>query len=387
MIRSSKVTTKYANEQKKENINLLIDEYKLVAQKFVDILWNSYQLSQPIPSLLPKEITDQAQTWLSARMIQCCAKQASGIVRGTRRKYEKRLFILHKLEKENKLKQARKLKHFIKINPISKPKLKNIEIELDERFVKFDFDNQTSFDGWINLTSLGNKLKIQIPIRFHKHFIQVKKQGKQLKGIRLSKTGISISFEIEKPVKDIGKRENDSIGNPNLCLYHGKKISPTTLRYVKNSLDIIDLCSGIEIKKIVEVGGGYGGLCKTLSVLCEFEKYIQVDLPEAIKVQEKYLKFFPEVFSKLEFVPCNELKNIENVDLFISNYALSELNIESKIVYYENVIKNSKIVYITYNSTIDYNLFVDMLKNHGFNFKSEYQDYGYHNNIIIAAKM
>ena len=181
--------------------------------------------------------------------------------------------------------------------------------------------------------------------------------------------------------------ENDSIGNPNLCLYHGKKISPTTLRYVKNSLDIIDLCSGIEIKKIVEVGGGYGGLCKTLSVLCEFEKYIQVDLPEAIKVQEKYLKFFPEVFSKLEFVPCNELKNIENVDLFISNYALSELNIESKIVYYENFIKNSKIVYITYNSTIDYNLFVDMLKNHGFNFKSEYQDYGYHNNIIIAAKM
>ena len=154
------------------------------------------------------------------------------------------------------------------------------------------------------------------------------------------------------------------------------------MRYVKNSLDIIDLCSGIEIKKIVEVGGGYGGLCKTLSVLCEFEKYIQVDLPEAIKVQEKYLKFFPEVFSKLEFVPCNELKNIENVDLFISNYALSELNIESKIV-----IKNIKIVYITYNSTIDYNLFVDMLKNHGFNFKSEYQDYGYHNNIIIAAKM
>ena len=94
--------------------------------------------------------------------------------------------------------------------------------------------------------------------------------------------------------------ENDSIGNPNLYLYHGKKISPTTLRYVKNCLDIIDLCSGIEIKKIVEVGGGYGGLCKTLSVLCEFEKYIQVDLPEAIKVQEKYLKFFPEFFSTFD---------------------------------------------------------------------------------------
>ena len=61
------------------------------------------------------------------------------------------------------------------------------------------------------------------------------------------------------------------------------------------------------------------------------------------------------------------------------------MNKRSTMIYLTN--GNSKIIYITYNSTIDYNLFVDMLKNHGFNFKSGYKDYGYHNNTVIAAKM
>jgi len=37
-----------------------------------------------MPSLMPKEITDLADTWFSARMVQACAKQACGIVRGCR---------------------------------------------------------------------------------------------------------------------------------------------------------------------------------------------------------------------------------------------------------------------------------------------------------------
>ena len=33
------------------------------------------------------------------------------------------------------------------------------------------------------------------------------------------------------------------------------------------------------ISRVVEVGDGYGGLCKTLSVVCDFDEYILVDLP------------------------------------------------------------------------------------------------------------
>lgn len=184
--------------------------------------------------------------------------------------------------------------------------------------------------------------------------------------------------------------ENDLIGDPFLPLYGGKRISPTTLRYIKNCFDLSSLCGDYEIKKVVEVGGGYGGLCKTLSVLCDFEKYIQVDLPEVSKVQKKYLQNFPELFPKIEFCPCNLLEEIKDVDLFISNYALSELNIDTQIKYYQKIIKNSKVVYITYNAIINadsnYDIISTMLKEDGFKLQDGYRDYGYHNNVIIAAK-
>jgi hypothetical protein len=36
-----------------------------------------------------------------------------------------------------------------------------------------------------------------------------------------------------------------------------------------------------------------------LSVVCDFDEYILVDLPEAVAVQEKYLKNFPETLCKV----------------------------------------------------------------------------------------
>ena len=58
---------------------------------------------------------------------------------------------------------------------------------------------------------------------------------------------------------------------------------------------------------------------------------------------------FSEIYPKIKFVPCNELEDISNIDLFISNYSLSELTIETQLNYYNKIIKNSKIIYITYN--------------------------------------
>ena len=47
------------------------------------------------------------------------------------------------------------------------------------------------------------------------------------------------------------------------------------------------------------------------------------------------------------FIPSQ--KKIEDVDLVISNYAYSELNLELQNLYYENVIKNAKRVYMILN--------------------------------------
>ena len=93
MIRSTKTTTKFANKQKKNSLKLFIEEYKKVCQFFVDELWNLDKL----PKLISKDITSKAQTWLSARAVQCVAKQASGIVRGTKQKQKRRIFVYNQL--------------------------------------------------------------------------------------------------------------------------------------------------------------------------------------------------------------------------------------------------------------------------------------------------
>ena len=205
MIRSTKATTKFANNIKKKEVELLIDEYKRVLSLFVDLLWTE----EKVQSLMPKEMTSQIETWLSARMIQCAGKQASGVVRGTKKKQQKRLYMIRKLNSDGKLKQARKLQHIYNKIKMSKPVIEDIEMELDSRFVKIDLDNSTSFDGWVTIGSIGNKMKIQIPFKKTKHFNKLEKRGKMKDGIRLSKNMITFNFDIEEPTK---KKEGSILG-------------------------------------------------------------------------------------------------------------------------------------------------------------------------------
>lgn len=219
MIRSSQLSIKFANKQKKDNINLFIEEYKRTTQVFVDILWNL----DKVPNLIPKEITSQVESWLSSRAIQCSAKQASGIVRGTKKKNEQRLYVYNKLIEQNLYKKARKLKIIIDKNESNKPQITSIQPELDSRFVKFDFDNKTSFDGWITLTCLGNKLKIKLPIKKTKHFNSLK--GKIKSGIRLSNNKITFMFEEEIKTKEVGNIVGLDIGISNVATLSDNQIT------------------------------------------------------------------------------------------------------------------------------------------------------------------
>lgn len=145
-------------------------------------------------------------------------------------------------------------------------------------------------------------------------------------------------------------KENDKYGQPTLGNFPTiGSISPTTLRYIKNTFDMASLVEETPISKIVEVGGGYGGLCKTLSVVCDFDEYVLIDLPEVVKLQDRYLSNFPDLYKKCVFVPCTESKEIKDIDLFISNYALSECADEIQEMYFKKLISNSKFAYIVYN--------------------------------------
>jgi putative sugar O-methyltransferase len=181
-------------------------------------------------------------------------------------------------------------------------------------------------------------------------------------------------------------KENDSIGTPDTFSYPEiGKISPTTIRYIKNVFEMATLLKDSPISRVVEVGGGYGGLCKTLSVVCDFDEYILVDLPEAVKVQEKYISNFPELAKKCKFISCDELNEVQDIDLFISNYALSECDYDTQMNYYDKLVNNSKYAYIIYNlvnfNDFYYNKFTERMSER-FEFTTS-KDY---ENTVILAK-
>ena len=174
-IRSTKVNLSKANKLKLNKLLEVQTEYSKIVTEFVDMLWNNKE--EHIPSLLPKVMTEKVKTWLSARMIQSAGKQASAIVRGTIQKQKQRLFIYNKLILEGKTKQANKLLNIINSISCNKPNIeKVIPMELDERFVKITLNSDTTFDGWLTIGSIGNKIKLKIPFRKTKHFAKQKKR-------------------------------------------------------------------------------------------------------------------------------------------------------------------------------------------------------------------
>jgi len=181
---------------------------------------------EKVPSLLPKKMTVviKSQTWLSARAIQCACKQASGIVRGTRIKQKKRLWQIKQFNKNKMFKKARKLQRYYDKVKVSKPNIGNICPELDERFVKMDFNNKNSFDAWITLTCLGNKMKLVFPIKKTKHFNKIIENGTIKKGIRISSDKITFNFLMNKPpLKTEGSILGVDIGIKDVCALSNNK--------------------------------------------------------------------------------------------------------------------------------------------------------------------
>ena len=207
MIRSSKLSIKFANEHRKQDLLCFLAEQRRVISEFIGILWDEPK----IPTLLPKETTSKVSSWLSARAMQAAGKQASAIVRGTQQKQKQRLFVIKKLMKEGK--NPVRLQRIYDRTQTSMPKPENIEVELDSRFVKVNMKNDTSFDIWMELRSLGNKMKIDLPLKKSNHFVLWEKQGEMLKGVRLSNSKATFMFEIpDVPKKDNGNTLGLDIG-------------------------------------------------------------------------------------------------------------------------------------------------------------------------------
>lgn len=118
---------------------------------------------------------------------------------------------------------------------------------------------------------------------------------------------------------------------------HFDNISPSNLRYIYHSFVILDMMKQKDINNvdIIEIGGGYGGLCFYLHNLCglfdiNISTYRIYDIPNALDLIKKYVGHFG-----IEINTADP----KSGSFLISNYCFSELDDNLRSYYAENVIK------------------------------------------------
>lgn len=129
---------------------------------------------------------------------------------------------------------------------------------------------------------------------------------------------------------------------------------------------------GMDFSHVVEIGGGYGGLCH---VICENENvssYTIIDLPSVGKLAEKYLgdnlsKMGSLTISITDFLSYS-MSEGRKFSLAIAWCSWSELDTGSKNKYYDKIISNADRFFIASNMNPDED--IEILK--GNHFENQY---------------
>ena len=224
IIRSTKCSVKFATQKKKNELQTILQEYGKVVNIFIDHFWNSTEKTDKTKLLKP--IVDLPQTWLSARLRKVAAREALDMIGSVKNVFEwnkeqiqEGIKVLEKKIKETKpnTRQNRnkinnwhkKLKakkfRFEMMQP-RKPKHKNDRMSISCTIAELQMaKKQGKFDAWLHMASIGNKISLDIPVNYHKHFRELNTKGQRLNAYIVTKDYVQFSFERETGPKKDGK--------------------------------------------------------------------------------------------------------------------------------------------------------------------------------------
>ena len=217
--RSSLISIKRTNKNKKEKLIELYNIGKKLTKEYLEKMWKidtQKYAGKDLYSLIPTNLT--------ARFNQLCCKKAIDIKRSITEKIDKKLFIIDKLYTETEIfnNDNDVHKHLDRINKIedvintiyNKPEIDNFNLELNGQFVnriKIGENKTKLMKNWIRISSLTPKYNMNITFSQNKHFNKFYKDKKfeLAKFIQIYKDGsVKVVFngKIEK------KQEGDEIG-------------------------------------------------------------------------------------------------------------------------------------------------------------------------------
>lgn len=125
--------------------------------------------------MLLAPVINSPKTWLSARMRQCAAREALGMIEGAE--------------------ESAKQKEIKPVKPVHSGK----KMILSAQIVKIE-KVKNSFDIWLALCSVGEKIKIYLPLKKHRHF-NFFAAWKMSNSVIIHQNYVQFSFETETGAK------------------------------------------------------------------------------------------------------------------------------------------------------------------------------------------
>ena len=181
--RSSKTTLKFATRKKRELLERIMKEYSRVVNIFIEMFWGNPFTRQ----MLLAPVINAPETWLSARMRQCAAREALGMI--------------------DCAEESAKVKGTVPIKPVHTSQ----KMILSAQVVKIE-KGRNSFDLWLVLSSIGEGIKIYLPLKRHRHF-NFFANWKMSNSVVIHQNDVQFSFEIETgPKKNAGPQIGIDVG-------------------------------------------------------------------------------------------------------------------------------------------------------------------------------
>ena len=140
---------------------------------------------------------------------------------------------------------------------------------------------------------------------------------------------------------------NDAVGDPHTATIGSlpAPVSPTSLRYLYHASLILEQ-AGPGPHRMVEVGGGYGGLALALHFLAPIEEYHIVDIDEAIALQGMVLAHLPSVRVHSASTYGDA---VPDGCFLISNYCFSEIESEHRAEYQRRLLPRCPHGFLVWN--------------------------------------
>lgn len=207
IIRTSSLSLKYLTAKKKRTLDIIMNEYCRVVNLFIHYYWQQQDI--------PKYSRTKLDTWLSARLQGKAEKQAKQIVKSIIKKDREIRYRRYKrvykyfLSKNTQIKFTSKKFSELNLTRKLKPNFTKQVMEIDGDIINVICVENTCFDIWFKMTSIGNKFKVTIPCKLHKHFKRYK-NWKMMSGCRIRRHNnnyyLDVFFE-----KDIDKVSGSNV--------------------------------------------------------------------------------------------------------------------------------------------------------------------------------